>query len=289
MIPRVGFGLDAQFSHRYPGGLVGLCERYRHRLSHFSIVSLLNIQSARKFKEQCGKGHPVVHHLPGVAPADVGGPNLDKMKLLNEVSMELDALWVCEDIAIWSVGPYGLPYFTPPIFEQDQAKKIADGINKIQDISDVPFLAEIPSCSLVVGRMPIGDFFHQIVRDTNCRLVADVSHIYSYSIAKKTQLDDTLRSLPLESVWEIHISGGHIDTASKQRYIDTHSEPVPDDIVSLLADAVKLCVNLKCVTYEVGVGLTIAEIDQDLSRLEACLSMNGWSPSLHTFSNRHYS
>jgi len=40
-------------------------------------------------------------HRPGPA-----GPKLDKLRDLNAISFELDARWYCEDIAIWSIGPY---------------------------------------------------------------------------------------------------------------------------------------------------------------------------------------
>ncbi|MEI3807903.1 DUF692 family multinuclear iron-containing protein [Agrobacterium sp. CCNWLW32] len=278
--PLLGLGLDAQYFHRYPNGVVDLCERYRDHLSHLSIVSLSSILKADKFVRECSKGLPVVHHLPGIAPANPDGPNLERLRRLNPVTEALDARWVCEDIAIWSIGPYSIPYFTPPIFEPEIADYIAQGIKEIQSISSAPFCAEVPSCAIVVGNMPFGEFFHSIVSQTNCRMVADVSHVYSYAIATKQNPLDVLVSLPLDAVWEIHISGGHIDPKSDQRYIDTHSETIPDPIIALLSEAVSKCMNLKAVTYEVGVGLSEMDIDDDVNRLVRTLNELGWSPSI---------
>src|SRR5207248_2555615 len=100
----LGIGLDVQFSHRYPSGIVALCDAYRDRVSHFSVVSLPSRPMAAKFRDTCTKDRPVVHHLPGIAPADPHGPKLDKLRRLNEVSDELNAMWICEDVAIWSIG-----------------------------------------------------------------------------------------------------------------------------------------------------------------------------------------
>src|ERR671939_2087736 len=129
----------------------------------------------------------------------------------------------------------------------------------MQRISSVPFLAEVPSCALVVGRLSLGEFFQIVVEKSDCQLLSDVSHIYSYSIARRQSPSSVLRSLPLDRVWELHIAGGHVDQASDRRYIDTHSEPVLNEILDLLIEAATSCPNLQCITYEVGVGLTAIE------------------------------
>ena len=277
---RVGFGLDAQYSSRYPGGLEALCDAYRDRLTHFSIVSLPDERRAEHFVARCARERPIIHHLPGIAPADPDGPKIDRLRRLDHLSRTMRAKWVCEDIAIWSIGPYGIPYFTPPIFEPDIADHIADGINRMQEASSVPFCAEVPSCSIVVGTMPMGAFFERIVRASDCHLVADVSHIYSYALAVGLDPGDVLRSLPVEHVWELHISGGHVDAQSSRRYIDTHSERIPAPIIRILKEAALVCRNLKAVTYEVGVGLIDNDISSDLDCVEAMLGEAGWSPRL---------
>jgi uncharacterized protein len=241
---------------------------------------LPNTELAEKFISDCSKQLPVIHHLPGIAPADPDGPKIERLRRLNVLSQILNARWTCEDIAIWSIGPYGIPYFTPPIFEPDIADRIADGIVKMQDASSVPFCAEVPSCSIVVGTMPLGTFFERIVNRSGCKLVADVSHIYSYALAVQKSPIEILQSLPLDAVWEVHISGGHIDSQSERRYIDTHSEPIPKEIVDLLGSACRLCKNLKAVTYEVGVGLNDADIESDLIAVEKLLREADWCPRL---------
>jgi uncharacterized protein (UPF0276 family) len=278
--PVIGFGLDAQYAHRYPMGMEGLCRHYHDRLSHLSIVSLLQEEQAERFKRDCAFGLPVVHHLPGIAPADPDGPHLDRFSRLDRVSDVLNACWACEDIAIWSIGPYAIPYFTPPIFEAEIADKIAEGIVAMQAMSRTPFIAEVPSCAFVAGRMPLGAFFHRIVEQTGCNILCDVSHVFSYALARQQTPSSVLHSLPLDRVWEIHIAGGHIDEASGQRYVDTHSEPVRDEIIELLIEAAGSCENLQCVTYEVGVGLSQEQLERDMLRIENALRGIGWRPRI---------
>jgi uncharacterized protein (UPF0276 family) len=218
--------------------------------------------------------------LPGIAPADPDGPKIDRLRRLDAVTQALGAKWICEDIAIWSIGPYALPYFTPPIFEPDIADRIAEGIVKMQEVSSVPFCAEIPSCSIVVGTMPLGKFFERIVDACGCGLVADISHVFSYAVARNLDPSTVLRSLPLKSVRELHIAGGHIDTSTPRRYLDTHSEPLLHPVLELLLEAVTLCPELHAVTYEVGVGLSADDLGLDMDRLEAVLETAGWAPRI---------
>src|SRR5262249_32462476 len=159
----VGFGLDHQYFDKYPGTMRGLCERHRERLSHLSIVGLRDIASAREFSALAG-GLPIVHHLSNIAPANPRGPDLARLETQDAISQELGARWCGEDIGIWSLGPHCIPYFAPPLFEADVAEQVGEGIRRVAERCSVPFLAEIPSCSFVVGRLSLGEFFHRLVQ-----------------------------------------------------------------------------------------------------------------------------
>jgi len=280
--PMIGFGLDAKYTTRYPNGMEGLCTRYHDRLTHLSIVGIQEQGQAEHFKMKCSAGLPIVHHLSNVAPADPDGPHLDKLKILDEITEELNAIWTCEDIGIWSIGPYNIPYFAPPLFEFDTAEKIAMGINQIQDSISVPFLAEIPSCSFVAGRLDLGEFFHILVDLSKCKVLLDISHVYSYALYCGKKPLDVLESLPLDQVLEIHIAGGRINEKFDYRYIDTHGHPILVPILELMCQAVVRCNQLRCITYEIGIGLSEQLIDSEILRLEETLDKISWLPRLES-------
>lgn len=277
-LPMIGFGFDAQYSHRYPYGMAGLCDLYRSRLSHLSVVSLANPRAAQEFIESCAKDLPVVHHLSGVAPADADGPHLDRLRALDRISDVLHPVWSCEDVGIWSIGPYAIPYFAPPIFEEDVANLVADRIREILSISPYRYSAELPACPFVVGDMTLGDFFHRLVERSGCKVVLDVSHVFSYAVARRQDPFSILATLPLSAVCEMHVSGGILSHDSSNRYVDTHSHPVMQEVVSLATEAVRLCAGLQCITYEIGVGLSAEAIEHDVYLLEKTLTAAKFSP-----------
>jgi uncharacterized protein (UPF0276 family) len=277
--PLVGLGLDYKFSDRYPGGLAGLCDRYRNRLTHLSVVALPSRESARAFKTLAGRS-AILHHLSDIAPANPRGPDLARLELQDAISRELCAVWCGEDIGIWSLGPYDLPYFAPPVLDADVAEHVARQIARVQAACSIPFLAEIPSCSFVTGGLTLGEFFWRLVQGSDCGIVLDVSHVYSYALVTGRDPFEVLRSLPLSHVCEAHVAGGHVDPEHPFRYVDTHSDPILLEVLALLSDAVGLCPRLRAVTYEIGVRLTTEQIDADLARLETLLEGAGYAPGV---------
>lgn len=277
--PYIGLGLDYQYADKYAfGGLAGLCQKFEPQLSHISIVSIPNLLEAQKFIEMTPHQLTKIHHLSGIAPANPIGPNIARLKKQSEISQLLDAQWCLEDIGIWSLGPYDIPYFVPPVFTMPVARLVADRIKQIQDIVTVPFLAEIPSCSFVVGNITLGEFFHYLINKCDCKMVLDVSHVFSYALATHSDPMAVLKSLPLEAAWEIHVAGGRVNKNHSHRYIDTHSDPVHEEVLRILETALGLCENLKAITYEIGVQSSQDLIASDFDRLNCLVKTCDFTP-----------
>lgn len=277
--PLIGFGLDAQHAHRYPGSLEGLVESFRPRLTHISIVSVNSVEAAKRFRERVARGLPIVHHLSGVAPADPDGPHLERLCALGPITRELGAVWTGEDIGLWTIGPYAIPYFAPPIFDREFAREIGARIRDMRALSPAPFLAEVPSCTVATGRMDLGSFFVELTEAGGCDIVLDVSHVYSYALLTGRDPVAVQSSLPLHCVREAHVAGGRIDPEHPARYVDSHSDDIRPEVLALLNHAARHCARLEAVTYEIGVGLSAADIDHGVRDIERVLAGAGWKPA----------
>lgn len=264
----VGIGLDFHDSGRE--SLASFYKILRDKISHASIVGLTSDDDARHFKE-CIFGIPTIHHLSNVGPANPQGINWHKFSLQNRLSKLIDAHWCNEDLGAWNFGPYNIPYFTPPLFEEDVAQTIADRIRTLQTKSYVPFLPEIPSCSFVVGRMSMGDFFHAIIEKTNCKFVLDLAHVFSYALFTEKNPTRILRSLPLHAVRHIHIAGGRPSSLNPWAYLDSHDDPILPEVIHLLGEAITECKNAEAVTFEIGAGISDKSVLFELERLNKFL------------------
>ena len=280
MGPLVGLGVDAQYSAAYFGTLKNLIRNRMSVLSHVSVSNLQSTEEARSFLAAVGGDVPLVHHLSGVAPADPGGPHLDRMRLLNEISSALNAEWTNEDIGFWSIGNFGLPYFAPPVFEEDVARVVAQRVMRVLEYNDLPLLLEIPPCSCPVGRMSLGEFFSYLIDATGCPMTLDISHVYSYALATGQSYEQVLRTLPTDAVWEIHIAGGRISPIDTSRYIDTHADPVLKPILDSFCLTVESCPALRAVTYEIMPSLDLRTLDDTLSLISSHLQKLTFTPVL---------
>ncbi|MCC8374513.1 MULTISPECIES: multinuclear nonheme iron-dependent oxidase [Photorhabdus] len=276
MSARVGLGID--YTHSYGHKLTELLQLAPNGISHLSVVAIPNEDVAYTFRNAFSQ-YPMIHHFSGMEPAGIDGLRPDVLVKQNAISKILKAVWCLEDIGIWNIGPYNLPYFAAPVLCEPVLAMTIEGVKKIQSVSSIPFSAEIPSFSIAAGDMALGKFFHRLVDATGCNVVLDISHVFSYSIYFDQQPEAVLTSLPLSAVNEIHIAGGSVHPTHSWRYRDTHSEPIVDDVFPLLEQALAQCPNLKAVTYELGVGITPDVIRTDLRNIEYVCQQMAFTPS----------
>lgn len=274
----IGLGIDYQHRDSYQKPLPALIEGLAQRISHISVVGLQTERDVHNFTQMTNL--PLLHHFTGVAPAGVYGVQMDALRHQREISRKIQALWCLEDIGVWNIGPYNIPYFAPPVLCEAVLQQTIAGVKAIQREVDVPFLAEVPSCSFVAGDISLGDFFQRLVSATACGVVLDVSHVYSYAIYTGTPVTEALASFPLQNVIEIHIAGGSVHPTHTWRYRDTHVEPVLPEVIETLANALPLCPALRAVTYEIGQGMNVDLIDRELNRLQAVADSVGFHPRL---------
>ena len=272
----VGFGLD--YNQQPPPVMRRLASRFGHRLSHTSVVAVSTEKEARTF-DSIFEGMPHVHHLSNVAPADADGPHLDRLAHLDRLSTIMKSVWAGEDIGAWSIGPFAIPYFAPPLFERDVARLVGERIRRVNEAASIPFLAEIPSCTLVAGRISLGEFFHELVRQSDCGIVLDVSHVFAYANYRGEDPRAVMRSIPLDNVRELHVAGGSVKPDLPYYYRDTHAEPILPEVEDLVGIAVDECRSLRAVTYEFAYTLTDDEVDRELTRLERLLTACSFSPT----------
>lgn len=275
----IGFGFDYRYRDRYPLTLTGLVDRFRSRLSHVSIVGLPTIDAARAFRSACAE-LPLVHHLSNVAPGSPDGVSLFHLRQQDAISSALGARWCGEDLGIWSLGPYPLPYFTPPLMTREAVEVIVAGLAALNEAVCVPFLVETPNCTFVAGDLSLGQVFTEICQRSHCGMVLDASHVYSYALATDTDPKTVLEELPMDYVLEVHVAGGHVDPEHGHRYVDTHSDPVVPAVWDLFKSTLARANNLRAITYEIGNRLTLDQIEADFAVLESIAEEAGFEPRL---------
>lgn len=271
----VGLGLDFQHLGSYGVSFENLISACESSLSHYSIVAITNSEEAKRFKKM-SNGTPLIHHFTGVAPGGIEGVNRRQLAVQSNISSILEAKWCLEDLGIWNIGPYSIPYFAPPVLCAATLERTIQEIKVLQAESALEFLPEVPSCSFVVGDIGLGVFFTKIVDACECNIVLDISHVFSYAIYYDISLKEALMSFPLNAVKEFHVAGGSVHPEHKWRYRDTHSEYIVPAVLELMEFAIPLCCNLKAITYEIGIGLPLELLSLEIGALNAICEKVGF-------------
>jgi uncharacterized protein (UPF0276 family) len=165
-----------------------------------------------------------------------------------------DFAWVNEDVGLWSIHGKPLPYPLPPYFTQAGLEATIRNTCEVQAVLPVPLLVEFPGfsaeCSLVVGRMHAYDFMRVLAEEADVAVTLDTGHLLSYQWLRGRRgaaLLGDLERLPLDRCFEIHLSGCEI---AGEEFLDRHHGVLLDAQLELLERLVRLCPNVRAVTYE---------------------------------------
>jgi uncharacterized protein len=181
----------------------------------------------------------------------------DKTKLFeftNKVCDELNIQWINEDVGIWSINGKSLPYPLPPVLTKSGLIQTVKNVIEANKNLNTPLLLEFPGFTdgigFALGKEHAFDYFYELVHATQTAMTLDTGHVLGYLWQKGVRGDQLYRDverLPLEMVFEIHMSGCGI---IKDRFHDFHHGVLLEEQVTLLKLLVERCPNLKGITYE---------------------------------------
>ena len=119
------------------------------------------------------------------------------------------------------------------------------------------------------------EFLTQICRETGAGILLDVENLYLNASNHGFDAYEFLDALPVGIVREIHMAGGvsvEDDALSRPLLADSHSQPVPDETLDLLAYVLKRQSPATIVIERDERLDKVDEIVDDLSRIRACIA-----------------
>lgn len=194
--------------------------------------------------------HQTTFNLGALEPYDRGRI----VDFTNALVERYGLAWVNEDLGLWSIHGRPLPYPLPPYLTKGGLAAAIRNTAFVQERLAVPLLVEFPGfsegTSFSLGTLDAYDFFRRVVEETGSPATLDVGHLLSYQWLRGRRgeaLYGELESLPLQSCFEIHLSGCQI---SEGRFMDYHHGVLMDEQLELLSRLVPVCPKLRAITYE---------------------------------------
>jgi uncharacterized protein (UPF0276 family) len=195
----------------------------------------------------------------------------------------LEAPTYSEHLAFTRVPGRDLANLLPLPKTEAVAESIVAKVRTIQSRIPVPFLLENISYAFVWPDSTLSDaeFLNLICRESGAGLLLDIENLYlnaaNHGFDSREFIDGLSRGL----VREVHMAGGiAVDDGMKQPFLaDSHSHPIPDEALDLLAYALARHSPATIVLERDDRFDAVDEILGDVERIRACV--NHGSKNVH--------
>ncbi|TSD50083.1 DUF692 domain-containing protein [Rhodococcus sp. KBS0724] len=141
---------------------------------------------------------------------------------------------VSEHIAFVRAGGIEAGHLLPVPRTYEALDVLTRNITQVQESLPVPLAVENIAALFdwPDDELTEGEFLAELIERTGVRLVLDIANVYANALNRKLDPWSELCRLPLEHIAYCHIAGGSVRDG---KYHDTHTDPVPRQVVELLA------------------------------------------------------
>ena len=181
--------------------------------------------------------YPIVTH--GLTMSIGGRDPLrrDYLAGLRDFIARVKSPWHSDHLCFSTANGVMLHDLLPLAFRDAEVGRIADRIKHVQDVLGVPFAIENVSSYLHPGtaEMSEAEFIAKICEAADCGLMLDVNNAYVNATNFGFDVDEWMRTIPLDRVVQMHIAGHDwVDEGGERLIIDTHGADVDAPVIALL-------------------------------------------------------
>jgi uncharacterized protein (UPF0276 family) len=197
--------------------------------------------------DACAGRWPIVTH--GLTMS-LGGPDPlspEYLRTLAAFAKNVGTPWHSDHLCFGIVDGVALHDLLPLPFTRRAADHVAERVLRAEDALGVPMAVENisyyahppdrPLESRGEPEMDEADFARAVVEKAGCSLLLDVNNVFVNSRNHGFDARKMLAKMPLDRVVQIHVAGH--DESDPDLVVDTHAEPVKNEVYDLLAFALE--------------------------------------------------
>ncbi|WP_324958166.1 DUF692 family multinuclear iron-containing protein [Oligoflexus sp.] len=237
MLQQLGFGVGLRPAH-YPD----FHARNTPKIDWLEIISenFMGIGGRpRRHIEKIRSDYPIASHGVGLGIAGLDPLNERYLKLLKEMIDWLQPAMVTDHLC-WTSWKGQQSYDLLPFpLNEESLNHICARVQKVQETLKRPMLLENPSMYIdfLASDMHEPDFLNELCARTGCGILLDINNCMVNSKNLGWDPEFYINRLKPEYVGQFHLAGHSV---SEDICIDTHDQPVPDEVWSLYRKAIKL-------------------------------------------------
>lgn len=236
-LPFLGYGLGLRKEH-YKTIL-----EERPKVDWFEVLSENYLVPGGKplyHLDRVREHYPVVMHGVSLSIGSSGPLNRDYLRDLKALAERIEPRWISDHLCWTGVHGVNAHDLLPLPYTEEALKHVAARIVEVQDILGRRILIENVSSYLTYTQsaMTEWEFLRAVAEQSDCLLLLDINNIYVS--ARNHQFDplDYLDGIPVERAQQFHLAG-HSYSKNGEIIIDTHDNPVIDEVWELYIQAVR--------------------------------------------------
>jgi len=172
--------------------------------------------------------YPVIPHGLGLSIGSASGVRREYLSKIKRISDVTDAPYYSEHLCMTSAPGIEIGHLSPLALTEDVLRRAIANVRVVQETLEKPLVLENVTYlfSIPGEQMTQPEFFAQLVEATGCGVLLDVTNVFINATNHGFEALRFLSSLPLESVVQVHLAGGHW---SRDVLVDSHSALVQEE------------------------------------------------------------
>lgn len=228
-LPNLGLGVGLRSQH------FSYLMHHDPPVDWFEIISenfIDNFGYARRVLERVAAARPVVMHGVSLSVGSTDPLDRDYLRALKALAEFVRPRWVSDHLCWTGVAGVNTHDLLPMPLNEESLRHVSARVRVVQDFLERPLVLENPSTYLEFKTSTIAewDFLSELARETGCGLLLDVNNVYVSAYNHGFDPAHYVRSLPHESVVQVHLAG---PTDCGRYLVDTHDKPVPAPVWEL--------------------------------------------------------
>ncbi len=258
--PYLGFGLGLRKEHYHQ-----IAER-RPRVDWFEILTENYMVAGGKplhWLERVREEYPLVMHGVSLSIGSSDPLDLEYLRDLKTLAERVEPEWISDHLCWTSLGGHNFHDLLPLPYTEEAVGHVAARVRQVQDFLGRRILLENLSSYVTFrdSQMSEWEFLSAVCEAADCLILLDVNNIYVSAVNHGFDPLEYLEGVPAERVWQFHLAG-HTTNESGRILIDTHDQPVRDEVWDLYAEAAR----------RFGPVSTMIERDDNIPPLDELLS-----------------
>jgi hypothetical protein len=188
--------------------------------------------------DRIAERYPVVMHGVSMSIASTAPLDMDYLAQLKTLAKRCNPKWISDHLCWTGVHGVNLHDLLPVPYTEEALRHVSERISRVQDYLGRRIAIENVSSYIEYedSEMEEWEFVGELARRADCWLLLDVNNVFVSGFNHDFSIHAFVDAIPPERVVQFHLAG---HSEADTHFIDTHDEPVKDEVWDLYARALR--------------------------------------------------